>query len=381
VQRDTVVSGELDRAQHEHAPPVAAISSISSKLTLARRCALGTTRGSALNARRSRRVDLTGVGPRPRRGPPGHVRAPSSEGRDVALGRDALEAGDHRHSAVVERLAEAVARTSKILAGWVGVVMIPPGCGETRPPRRRGRPGPSRAATSRSARRGESMSSSRRRLGGAHLVGQAHQLVGGLAHALHDHDDLVPGATGPAPRGRRRHGCASACRRGPTELLHEERHGGGRYKTHVPGLPRRPGEHAELCPSGTASRCRLRANEKRARQRPPARQERGTAQGREATLADQALGDHRGIAIVVVARVYLITRGSSSKTTTSTTTTTEGGIDHEHHRSLDEPRRRPRRRAVPLPSSRRANRQGGRRRLPGQHLDEGQHATGRAHRP
>ena len=109
--------------------PLAVISSISSKLTLASRRALGTTRGSALNTPRDvgvelARVRLEGVGQGHRRG----VRAASAEEGDVVgcrptrPGRRPPPGCGPRPSAARSRSG----RSSRILAlVWVPSVMNP----------------------------------------------------------------------------------------------------------------------------------------------------------------------------------------------------------------------------------------------------------------
>ena len=123
VQRHAVAARELDRAQHETRPPVAAISIISSKETCARRRAVGTTRGSAEKTPGHVGVDLAHVClQRSRQGDGGDVGAAAPQRRDVPLGGHALKPRDDGNQSRVERLAEPVGPDLEDLgAGVVGV--------------------------------------------------------------------------------------------------------------------------------------------------------------------------------------------------------------------------------------------------------------------
>ena len=54
------------------------------------------------------------------------------------------------------------------------------------------------------------------------VVGEAHEVVGGLAHRRDDDDDVVARRGACARCGRRRRGCGRVGDRGPAELLHEQ---------------------------------------------------------------------------------------------------------------------------------------------------------------
>ena len=145
-------------------------------------------------------VDLAGIrrqrrGQRDRR----RVGAAAAQRRDVAAGRHALEAGHDRDPARVERLADPVGLDLDDLRLPVVGIGDDPGLrtGERhgRHPERLDRHAQQRHRDPLTRREQHVHLTPARCLG--HVVGQAHEVVGRLAHRGHDGDHVVPGPPGP----------------------------------------------------------------------------------------------------------------------------------------------------------------------------------------
>ena len=181
-------------------------------------------------------VDLAEVGPEgsgERHG--GGVRAAPAECRYVALARDALEAGDDRDDAFRERLTKAVAPHLEDACAGVGGVGDDAGLAA-------GEGGGGDAELGE----GHAQQGHRYPLAGgeqhvelapgadpAHVLGEAYEPVGRLAHGAHDDDDLGAASAACGPRGRRRHGCGR--RRRPMSRRTSARRGSRSQATARPG--------------------------------------------------------------------------------------------------------------------------------------------------
>ena len=207
-----------------------------------------------------------------------------------------------------------------------------------------------------------SMSNSRGGWVRAHVVGQADQVVGGLAHGAHHHHHLVPGAAGPGHVVGDGPDPVGVADRGPAELLHDQGHRLDAIRPragHPTARPRRraPG-HRAVRPGDTAGAgrvgCRPVPSEKRARQRA----------GREAKMAAQAKvaaaplaaaqrrhhrrdrGRGRGRLDLPDHHATPTTRRQSTTTTTATAPPPRPAPHHHDRRATthvdaDRPRRRP----------------------------------------
>ena len=227
VQRDVVIAGELDRAQHQHAAAARGDLEHLLEADLRQASRLGDDPRVGAEDAGDVGVDLAGVRTERRRERDrGHVGPAASERRDVAVGRHALEARDDRDLAVRERLAQAVGADLEDLRPGVVRVGDDPGLAA----RERDPLDPAGGERHAEKRHRDPLAGREqhvelpRRLDVAGLVGEPQQIVGRLSHGAHDHDDVVAVALRPGDVVGDGTDPVGVGDRGTPELLDDECH-------------------------------------------------------------------------------------------------------------------------------------------------------------
>ena len=194
---------------------------------------------------------------------------------DLTVGRHALEAGDDRDLARGERLADAVALDLDDL----GPVVLGVGDDAGLRPGERHRGHAERLDRHRQQRHRDALARGEQHveLAAAGLlgdvVGEPHQVVGGLAHGRHDDDDVVAGAAGAGDVVGHGTDPVGVGHRGAAEFL-DEKHGNQGYRCASPA-------HEGFRDRGPVHSAPMPSADKRARQKENARAAR---EQREAAL-------------------------------------------------------------------------------------------------